>query len=175
MDSPPSRRRVKLRGKKKLQELEVKVEEEERVRAERASVLADDGRTRTDGVNDGRKERTNGRGSLRPRSRSLPPVFFRERISSFPFHQRSDLSRTDRVTDPIENRLNADQPAASAINRSVCHMSSSSEVWRLRRRRRRRMSHSFSFVVHRRGGEVHFIQATRRRRTSASDGEGLRT
>ena len=85
MDSPPSRRRVKLRGKKKLQELEVKVEEEERVRAERASVLADDGRTRTDGVNDGRKERTNGRGSLRPRSRSLPPVFFSRKNFLLPF------------------------------------------------------------------------------------------
>ena len=45
MDSPPSGRRVKLRGKKKLQQPEVKVEEEERVRAERASVLADEGRT----------------------------------------------------------------------------------------------------------------------------------
>ena len=74
MDLPPSRRRVKLRGKKKLQQPEVKVGEEERVRAERASVLADGGRT--EGVNDGRKERTNGRGSLRPRPRSLPPVFF---------------------------------------------------------------------------------------------------
>ena len=50
MDLPPSRRRVKLRGKKKLQQPEVKVGEEERVRAERASVLADGGRT------DGRTE-----------------------------------------------------------------------------------------------------------------------
>ena len=45
LDLPPSRRRVKLRGKKKLQQPEVKVGEEERVRAERASVLADGGRT----------------------------------------------------------------------------------------------------------------------------------
>ena len=82
MDLPPSRRRVKLRGKKKLQQPEVKVGEEERVRAEQASVLADGGR-RTDGVNDGRKERTNGRGSLRPRS--LPPMFFSRKNFLLPF------------------------------------------------------------------------------------------
>ena len=52
MDSPPSRRRVKLRGKKKLQELEVKVEEEERPRGcvpnERVCLRTTDGRGRTE-------------------------------------------------------------------------------------------------------------------------------
>ena len=85
LDLPPSRRRVKLRGKKKLQQPEVKVGEEERVRAERASVLADGGRT--EGVNDGRKERTNGRGSLPPAAAAVAAagVFFAKEFPPFLF------------------------------------------------------------------------------------------
>ena len=65
----------------------------------------------------GRNERTEEAPSGRGRGRCRR-CFFRERISSFPFHQRSDLSRTDRVTDPIEYRLNADQPVSGVVDKS---------------------------------------------------------
>ena len=48
---------------------------------ERVCLRTTDGRT--DGVNDGRKERANGRGSLRPRP--LPPVFFSRKNFLLPF------------------------------------------------------------------------------------------
>ena len=124
----------------------------------------------------GRNERTEEAPSGRGRGRCRR-CFFRERISSFPFHQRSDLSRTDRVTDPIENRLNADQPVSGVVDKSqrVSHVFKFRSMAVAAAAAATHVPFSLSFVVHRRGGEVHFIQATRRRRTSASDGEGLRT